>query len=106
MKKIIISILSVAIILGGFLNGSLQVKAKSSSLDLVEVAVVYSKNIEATYYFRDFSDVPSTIYYNNNGWSGTLHFKEGYYKNKSYEIIYSGTVSCSGTCKMAQGEVQ
>lgn len=108
MKKLFFSVFSVALVFGSFFNGHVQVGATSNSENLVEPAAVYSKTVTQSV-TRPLTSphFPSSIYYNQNGWSGTLYMV-GQPANFGdfYRATYSGTVSCSGTCMMTKGEEQ
>ena len=105
MKKIFFSALAVVLIFG-FLNGPVQVGAASKSTDLVEPAVVYTKTVNELVVYSLTETIRSSIPYSANGWSGTLYLKSKTDAGDHYLVRYSGTVSCSGVCKMALGEVQ
>ena len=106
MKKLFFSVFSVALVFGSFFNGHVQVGATSNPENLVEPAAVYSKTVTELRYYAKISDMPGSIYYSKNGWSGTL----SYYNRKSdgvgYVVEYRGTVNCSGPCVMSQEEEQ
>lgn len=102
MKKVFVSILSVGIVFGGLLYGSIQVGASSESQNLVEPAA-YTKTVTQTNTYSKSQSVPS-IPYEVNGWIGTLYLQSTADAGDQWIAYYKGTVTCSVNCVMTKTE--
>ena len=98
MKKLVLSVFS-ALLIFGFVNGPVQVGAASKAPELVEPAAVASKTVTVTRSFANSWEAPSSIYYNEGGYSGFLSKTSGPINTGDRWIAtYSGTVyACTST---------
>jgi len=74
MKKVLVGVLSVGLVFGGFLGGSISVGATGESSNLVEVAA-YSKTVTEQRTYSKGATIPSSIGYNSGGWTGNLSYQ-------------------------------
>ncbi|MCU9614931.1 hypothetical protein OEV98_15405 [Caldibacillus lycopersici] len=101
MKKIL-KFLGAAIVTFCMIASPLNTSAAGNTNDSKSIAA-YSKQI--TNYLRVYTGVvvpPSSYYYNQGGWSGTLKLTSWQSTGSEILAYYSGTVSCSGPCVMTK----
>ena len=101
MKKVLVGVLSVGLVFGGFLGGSISVGATGESSNLVEAAS-YSKTVTENKTYSKSATIPSSIPYNSGGWTGTLSNIDRVDVGDYWLVTFRGTVTCSTNCAMTK----